>query len=72
MHTRTTTSGARRYLQLGEGYRTDERKVRHSVVADPARIHDLGPGRVDPLINMRQGSPGASADLPGTPEAKPP
>jgi hypothetical protein len=34
MYTKITTSGGRRYLQLVEGYRTAEGKVRHHVVAN--------------------------------------
>ena len=51
MYTKITTSGGRRYLQLVEGYRTAEGKVRHRVVANLGRIDDLTPQKLDPLIN---------------------
>lgn len=51
MYTKITNSGGRRYLQLVEGYRTDEGKVRHKVVANLGRIDDLTPDKLDPLIN---------------------
>ena len=51
MYTKITRSGGRQYLQLVEGYRTQEGKVRHRVVANLGRLEDLGPARLDPLIN---------------------
>ncbi len=51
MYTKVTSSGGRRYLQLVEGYRTDEGKVRHKVIANLGRIDDLTPEKLDPLIN---------------------
>jgi hypothetical protein len=51
MYTKITSSGGRRYLQLVEGYRTEEGKVRHRVVANLGRIDDLTPQKLDPLIN---------------------
>lgn len=51
MYTKVTNSGGRRYLQLVEGYRTDEGKVRHKVIANLGRIDDLTPEKLDPLIN---------------------
>jgi hypothetical protein len=51
MYTKITTSGGRRYLQLVEGYRTAEGKVRHRVVANLGRIDDLTPQKLDPLIS---------------------
>ncbi|SDL37400.1 hypothetical protein SAMN04488026_108123, partial [Aliiruegeria lutimaris] len=51
MYTKITNSGGRRYLQLVEGYRTDEGKVRHKVVANLGRIDDLTADKLDPLIN---------------------
>jgi hypothetical protein len=51
MYTKITKSGGRCYLQLVEGYRTEEGKVRHKVVANLGRIDDLTPENLDPLIN---------------------
>jgi len=51
MYTKVTNSGGRRYLQIVEGYRTDEGKVRHRVVANLGRIDQLTPEKLDPLIN---------------------
>ena len=51
MYTKITRSGGRQYLQLVEGYRNDEGKVRHRVVANFGRLEDLHPAKLDPLIN---------------------
>ena len=51
MYTKITRSGGRKYLQLVEGYRNDEGKVRHRVVANLGRLEDLNPAKLDPLIN---------------------
>lgn len=51
MYTKITQSGGRRYLQLVEGYRNEDGKVRHRVVANLGRIEDLSPAKLDPLIN---------------------
>ena len=51
MYTKITRSGGRQYLQLVEGYRNDEGKVRHRVVANLGRLEDLNPAKLDPLIN---------------------
>jgi hypothetical protein len=51
MYTKITRSGGRQYLQLVEGYRNEEGKVRHRVVANLGRLEDLTPARLDPLIN---------------------
>ena len=51
MYTKITRSGGRQYLQLVEGYRTEEGKVRHRVVANLGRLEDLSPAKLDPLIN---------------------
>ncbi len=40
MYTKITTSGGRRYLQLVEGYRNEDGKVRHRVIANLGRIED--------------------------------
>jgi hypothetical protein len=44
-------SGGRQYLQLVEGYRNKEGKVRHRVVGNLGRLEDLNPAKLDPLIN---------------------
>ncbi|ULB09629.1 IS1634 family transposase [Cereibacter azotoformans] len=51
MYTRITTSGGRSYLQLVEGHRDEEGKVRIRVVANLGRLDRLTPGKLDPLIN---------------------
>ena len=51
MFTKVTNSGGHRYLQIVEGYRTDEGKVRHRVVANLGRMEDLTSKKFDPLIN---------------------
>ncbi|WP_420380874.1 IS1634 family transposase [Marivita sp.] len=51
MYTKVTKSGGRQYLQLVEGYRNEEGKVRHRVVANLGRLEDLNPAKLDPLIN---------------------
>jgi hypothetical protein len=51
MYTRVTTSGGRSYLQLVEGHRDEQGKVRIKVVANLGRLDKLTPGKLDPLIN---------------------
>lgn len=51
MYTKITRSGGRQYLQLVEGYRNEDGKVRHRVVANLGRLEDLSPAKLDPLIN---------------------
>ena len=51
MYTKVTKSGGRQYLQLVEGYRNEDGKVRHRVVANLGRLEDLNPAKLDPLIN---------------------
>ncbi len=51
MYTKITTSGGRRYLQLVEGYRNEDGKVRHRVIANLGRIEELTPRKLDPLIS---------------------
>jgi len=41
MYTKITRSGGRQYLQLVEGYRNEQGKVRHRVVANLGRLEDL-------------------------------
>lgn len=51
MYTRVTKSGGRRYLQLVEGHRDENGKVRIKVVANLGRLDRIKPGKLDPLIN---------------------
>ena len=51
MYVRITSSGGRRYLQLVEGYRTDDGKVRQRTIATIGRIDELKGGSLDALIN---------------------
>jgi hypothetical protein len=51
MYTKITRSGGRQYLQLVEGYRNEQGKVRHRVVANLGRLEELSPAKLDPLIN---------------------
>ncbi len=51
MYTRITESGGRRYLQLVEGHRDEQGKVRIKVVASLGRLDKLTPAKLDPLIN---------------------
>jgi hypothetical protein len=51
MYTRITESGGRRYLQLVEGHRDENGKVRIKVVANLGRLDRIKPGKLDPLIN---------------------
>jgi len=50
MYTKITRSGGRQYLQLVEGYRNEQGKVRHRIVANLGRLEDLSPAKLDPLI----------------------
>jgi hypothetical protein len=51
MYTRISKSGGRSYLQLVEGHRDAEGKVRIKVVANLGRLDRLSPEKLDPLIN---------------------
>lgn len=51
MYTRISKSGGRSYLQLVEGHRDTEGKVRIKVVANLGRLDRLSPEKLDPLIN---------------------
>ena len=50
MYTKITRSGGRQHLQLVEGYRNEQGKVRHRIVANLGRLEDLSPAKLDPLI----------------------
>ena len=51
MYAKVTSSGDRRYLQLVEGYRTEDGKVRQRTIGTIGRIEDLQGGALDALIN---------------------
>lgn len=51
MYAKITSSGGRRYLQLVEGYRTKDGKVRQRTIGTIGRIEDLQGGALDALIN---------------------
>ncbi len=51
MYAKITSSGGRRYLQLVEGYRTKDGKVRQRTIGTVGRIEDLQGGALDALIN---------------------
>jgi hypothetical protein len=54
MYTRISRSGGRAYLQLVEGYRTDDGKVRQRLICNLMRVDQLKPGALDPLIRGLQ------------------
>ena len=51
MYAKITSSGGRRYLQLVEGFRTEDGKVRQRTIATIGRIDELQNGSLDTLIN---------------------
>lgn len=51
MYTRISKSGGRSYLQLVEGHRDVDGKVRIKVIANLGRLDRLSPDKLDPLIN---------------------
>ncbi len=51
MYAKITSSGGRRYLQLVEGYRTEDGKVRQRTIGTIGRVEDLQGGALDALIN---------------------
>jgi len=51
MYAKITSSGGRRYLQLVEGYRTENGKVRQRTIGTVGRIEDLQDGALDALIS---------------------
>ena len=67
MYTRITRSGGRQYLQLVEGYRDAEGKVKQRVIASLGRLDKLGADDLDPLIRGLQravGRPEAPGSVP--------
>ncbi|WP_421622142.1 IS1634 family transposase [Alkalilimnicola ehrlichii] len=67
MYTRITKSGPRRYLQLVEGYRDDNGKVKQRVVASLGRIDQLEAADLEPLIHGLQRAVGRPESLPEAP-----
>lgn len=65
MYTRISRSGGRAYLQIVEGYRTNDGKVRQRLIANLCRADTLKPGDLDALIRGLQ-------RVAGTPIAPPP
>jgi len=68
MYTRITRSGPRRYLQLVEGFRDVQGKVKQRVVANLGRVDQLQPDSLDPLIKGLQRAVGKPPDPGSTPE----
>lgn len=66
MYVRTSRSGGRAYLQIVEGYRTPEGKVRQRVIANLMRTDDLKPGALDPLIRGLQRAAGIAPTVSGS------
>ncbi len=71
MYTRITRSGPRRYLQLVEGYRDAEGKVKQRVIANLGRVDQLKERDLDPLIRGLQPATGQTAPPASTPEFDP-
>lgn len=58
MYTRISRSGGRAYLQIVEGYRSPEGKVRQRVIANLMRVDAIEPGALDSLIRGLQRAAG--------------
>jgi hypothetical protein len=58
MYTRISRSGGRAYLQIVEGYRSPEGKVRQRVIANLMRVDAIEPGSLDSLIRGLQRAAG--------------
>lgn len=67
MYTRITKSGPRRYLQLVQGYRDDNGKVKQRVVANLGRLDQLEASDLDALIKGLQRAVGRPESLPEAP-----
>lgn len=67
MYTRITKSGPRRYLQLVEGYRDEQGKVKQRVVANLGRIDQLDAADLEPLIHGLQRAVGLPPSMPEAP-----
>lgn len=68
MYVRITQSGPRRYLQLVEGYRDANGKVKQRVVANLGRLDQLEATDLEPLINGLQRAVGRPESLPDAPQ----
>lgn len=71
MYTRITRSGPRRYLQLVEGYRDAEGKVKQRVIANLGRIDQLAGKDLEPLIRGLQRATGQTTAPASRPEFEP-
>ena len=67
MYVRITKSGPRRYLQLVEGYRDADGKVKQRVVASLGRLDHLEASDLDALIKGLQRAAGRPESLPEAP-----
>jgi len=67
MYTRITKSGPRQYLQLVEGFRDENGKVKQRVVANLGRIDQLDPKDLEPLIHGLQRAVGRPESMPEAP-----
>lgn len=68
MYTRISRSGGRQYLQLVEGYRDEQGKVKQRVVANLGRLDQLSEKSLDPLIRGLQRAIGRPESVPDEPE----
>jgi len=71
MYTRITRSGGRQYLQLVEGYRDAEGKVKQRVIASLGRLDKLGADDLEPLIRGLQRAVGRPEAPGSAPEFEP-
>ncbi|MBK5944743.1 IS1634 family transposase, partial [Halorhodospira halophila] len=68
MYTRISRSGGRQYLQLVEGYRDEQGKVKQRIVANLGRLDQLSEKSLDPLIRGLQRAIGRPESVPDEPE----
>lgn len=69
VYAKITSSGGRRYLQLVEGYRTGDGKVRQRTIGTVGRIEDLQGEALDAMINGLNRAVGRTDFQTGTVEA---
>jgi hypothetical protein len=67
MYTRITKSGSRQYLQLVEGFRDENGKVKQRVIANLGRIDQLDAEDLQPLIHGLQRAVGRPESMPEAP-----
>lgn len=68
MYTRLSRSGGRTYLQIVEGFRDPDGKVRQRLIANLGRLDQLLPKHVDALISGLQRAVGRVVEAAPTPE----